>query len=293
MPSLAETPSATEQYRDATNLNARIALHARFSTNPYSWQRWVWDQLDLSPDSHILELGCGPGDLWVENQDRAPLASRPLPANPPSGKGPGPINAANANGAPAGWRITLTDLSPGMVQQTRHNLGRFQQCFRLAVTDALALPFPSTAFDAVIANHMLYHVPDRPQALHEIRRVLRPRGRLYATTVGLGHLRELRELILCVAPKVNPDSLAEVNPFTLESGGEQLDPYFAHVTMKRYEDNLRVTAAEPLVAYILSAPTWAEAIGDRADQLEQAVRTRLAADGVIHVTKDSGLFIAW
>jgi SAM-dependent methyltransferase len=265
MPNLAESPSATEQYCDAANLNARIALHAHFSTNPYSWQRWVWDQLDLPPGNHILELGCGPGDLWVENQDRTPTE----------------------------WYITLSDLSPGMVQQAQCNLGPLPARFRPAVADAVALPFPTAAFDTIIANHMLYHVPDRRQALHEIRRVLRSRGRLYATTVGLGHLRELRELILRVAPEVDPDSLAEINPFTLESGGEQLAPYFAHVTVRRYEDNLRVTAAEPLVAYILSAPIWAEAIGDRVDRLEQEVRAQLAADGVIYVTKDSGLFIAW
>ena len=57
----------TKQYRNASNLNARIRLHARFSSNQYGWMPWVFDQLDLSPDSHILELGCGSGDLWLEN----------------------------------------------------------------------------------------------------------------------------------------------------------------------------------------------------------------------------------
>jgi SAM-dependent methyltransferase len=42
----------------------------------------------------------------------------------------------------------------------------------------------SGAFDAVIANHMLYHVPDRARALTEIRRVLRPGGRLVIGDLG-------------------------------------------------------------------------------------------------------------
>jgi hypothetical protein len=30
----------TRQYKDESNLNARIQLHARFSTNKYGWHRW-------------------------------------------------------------------------------------------------------------------------------------------------------------------------------------------------------------------------------------------------------------
>jgi SAM-dependent methyltransferase len=278
MPSLAERPRVTEQYRDASNLNARIALHDRFSTNPYGWQRWVWDQLDLPAGSRVLELGCGPGNLWAENLDRAPSAWEKFPS---------------ADAAPAGRRITLTDLSPGMVQQARHNLGRFQEHFYLVVADALTLPFPTAAFDIAIANHMLYHVPDRSQALHEIRRVLRPGGRLYATTAGQKHLRELEEMVLALVPEIAPDRLRIDNPFTLESGGDQLATCFAHVTVRRYEDSLRVTAAEPLVAYILSAQTWAPFVRDKADRLTRLVQEHLAADGLVRVTKDSGLFIAW
>jgi hypothetical protein len=33
-----------EQYKTAANLGARIALHRRFSANPYGWQHWVFDQ---------------------------------------------------------------------------------------------------------------------------------------------------------------------------------------------------------------------------------------------------------
>ena len=62
----------TEQYRDASNLNARIALHVRFATKTYGWHRWIFDQFALSPHAHILELGCGTGCLWLQNLDRTP-----------------------------------------------------------------------------------------------------------------------------------------------------------------------------------------------------------------------------
>ncbi len=61
-----------QQYQTAANLNARIDLRRRFSANPYPWHRWVFDQLALPADARILELGCGPADLWRENADRIP-----------------------------------------------------------------------------------------------------------------------------------------------------------------------------------------------------------------------------
>ena len=60
------------------------------------------------------------------------------------------------------------------------------------MADIRDLPFEDESFDGVVANHMLYHVPDRPQALAEIRRVLRSAGRVFATTNGGDHLQEIK-----------------------------------------------------------------------------------------------------
>src|SRR5215211_3214488 len=60
------------QYRDASNLNARIALHEQFSTNSHSLPLWLFDQLELPDDARILEIGCGSGNLWAENTKRIP-----------------------------------------------------------------------------------------------------------------------------------------------------------------------------------------------------------------------------
>ncbi|MFE0193449.1 SAM-dependent methyltransferase [Streptomyces sp. NPDC058989] len=47
--------------------------------------------------------------------------------------------------------------------------------------DAMELPFPDDSFDAAVAIESIFHMPDRGRVLSEIRRVLRPGGRLVLT----------------------------------------------------------------------------------------------------------------
>jgi SAM-dependent methyltransferase len=250
------------QYRETSNLDARLALHERYSTNRYGWHRWVFDQLSLPPGCTILELGCGPAYLWQENADRTP----------------------------AGWTVTLSDASIGMVAAALQALDPRPGCFRYAVVDAQAIPFPGARFDAVIANHMLYHVPDRERALSEIRRVLRPGGRLYASTVGQGHMRELDEMLNAAQPGLRPPATGVAASFLLENGGAQLAPWFASAHLVRYEDGLLVDDPEPLVAYARSMPGVPSHLG-ALDRFSQLVAHEIAVNGAIRITKDSGLFI--
>lgn len=255
------------QYRDAANLNARIELHRRFSVNRYGWQRWLFDHLDLPFAAHILELGCGPGDLWRENLHRLPRH----------------------------WHIVLSDLSPGMVAQARAALtaAGLAPLPHFAVADAQTIPHPPSTFDAVVANHMLYHVPDRPKALAEIRRVLKPGGKLYAATVGAGHLAELHDLAAAAGLQPNPQETSD-RLFGLQNGAQQLAPWFAEIQRHDYDDALVVTEAEPLIAYVRASEPWYALAADEEaiERFADLVRQRLAAAGAIPIAKSSGLFVA-
>ena len=59
------------------------------------------------------------------------------------------------------------------------------------LADVRELPFPDGAFDAVMCNWMLYHVPDRARAIRELARVLGPGGRLVGCHNRRGHLAEV------------------------------------------------------------------------------------------------------
>ena len=58
----------------------------------------------------------------------------------------------------------------------------------------MSIPFADASFDAIIAMHMLYHVPDPAAAIAQMHRVLKPGGILAVTTNGAGNLRRMHEL---------------------------------------------------------------------------------------------------
>ncbi len=264
----------TEQYRNAANLDARIALHARFSTNRQNWYRWLFDHFALPDEARVLELGCGSAKLWRENLERVPQ----------------------------GWDVTLTDASPGMLEEAESYLKNELNTFSYGVVDAQAIPFDDASFDAVIAVHMLHHVPDQHRALAEIRRVLRPGGRFYASTNGRTHMQEIGDLAAHFAEGETLEHIRAAHTagrFRLEDGIEMLSAHFSDVTLHRRESSLEVTEAEPLLAFILSA-TAAAQLRERptATQIEkfrafkQHIKGRIAAEGAVRITQASGLFEA-
>jgi ubiquinone/menaquinone biosynthesis C-methylase UbiE len=99
----------------------------------------------------VLEIGPGPGGLAVE------LARRH-----------------------AGLRLTGLDIDPAMVERAAVRARREALDERLAfvVGDVAALPFPDASFDLVTSSFSVHHWPDAAAGFAEIRRVLRPGGRV-------------------------------------------------------------------------------------------------------------------
>ena len=241
-----------EQYATDANLQARISLHARFTTAREPWPRWLFDRIALPPGARVLDVGCGPAAIWQDNLDRLePTLS-----------------------------LTLADFSAGMVEAARAVLGDRAE---YAVADVQALPFADGSFDVVLANHMLYHVPDRPTALAEIARVLVPGGSFHAATNGRGHMRQLHELVGqgWEFPQHTVD-------FGLETGPAQLEPFFVDVRVERHEDELPVTDAEPAVAYVASSSSFR---GD-LEPVRAAIEAAVARDGVFRIEKSQGVIHA-
>jgi len=255
-----------EQYRDGRHLRSRISLHENYSTNPRGWHLWVFDQFDLPPSAAILEVGCGPGRLWSQNLERIP----------------------------DGWRLILSDLSPGMIGEARFGLGDLTNCSYVSF-DISHPPLTGGSFDAIIANHMLYHVPDVRHALAILHRLLKPGGTLYATTNGRTHLQEMAGFV----SRARGDQALEgddvfqrgLASFTLQSGREQLLANFVDVEQRSYPDSLEVDDADAIIRFIESSLIFAlPATG--LTRLREHLREEIESLGTITITKESGIFIA-
>lgn len=252
-----------EQYADAGNLGARIALHEGYTTAPEPWWPWVFDRVHAAADAagapadaDVLEVGCGRGDLWVEN----------------------------AGAVPDGWSVLATDFSAGMLAEFAETTAPADLTpGATGRAAAEALPLPDDHFDVVVANHMLYHV-DRERALPELRRVLRPGGRLVATTNGEDNLSELRALLDAAGAEWTPST----GDFSLQNAPDQLRAAFDAVERRGFDGGLRVPDLEPLVAYAGSLPGMDERRVERFAELAAAELD----DGPLVVEKEQGALVA-
>jgi len=255
-----------EQYKTPSNLAARADLHRRFSVMPGSWFAWVFDQIALQPGERVLEVGGGPGWLWRANQARLP----------------------------AGAQVCFSDFTLGMLRAARASLGGVSG-FGFANADAQHLPVAAGSFDLLLANQMLYHVPDLSQAVAEMARALRTGGRLCAATNGAGHMAEYYALVHAYDSRYpEPARAAEMLKYRLENAADWLAPAFTRVEVRRRPDTLWVTDADALVDYALSTSAAVQLAGSHwASGLRAFFQTQVDKGGGIRITKDMGVVLAF
>lgn len=246
------------QYRDTARLAARGRLHAKYSR--IDWFAWVAERLDLPPGARVLDLGCGAGWFW-------------------SGR----------LGAGLDVELTLCDLSAGMVRAALANLdGAAGAC--ALVADASALPLQEGAFDAVVAMHMLYHLPDPEAGLSEIARVLKPGGRVFVTTNGADSLRRLHRLAAAAYPAPDSDPAAQV--FGIAQAEAALRERFSGVATQRCLDVLDCSDPKDVRDYLLSLPAADAATADQRAALDRLIAEAFArGGGRLRLEKESGLIV--
>jgi SAM-dependent methyltransferase len=138
-----------------------------------------------------------------------------------------------------GLEVHAIDISPRMVELTR-NRGVDAQ-----VADIEALPFGDAEFDCVFAGWVLYHAPDLDRAIAECARVLRPGGRLVATTIGEDNLSEVWDLF------EDGERRASVS-FNRITGAELLRRRFARVEQRDVDSTLVFPDVESIRAFVAS-----------------------------------------
>lgn len=110
--------------------------------------------------------------------------------------------------------------------------------FAVAEADALRLPFPDDAFDAVVCSEVLEHLPDYEGAVDELARVLRPGGRLGVSVPRYGPERVCwalsEEYHQVEGGHVRIFSRATVKKAVESRGLDLVDRHFAHALHSPY-----------------------------------------------------------
>jgi len=181
-----------------------------------------------------------------------------------------------------------------MLQETRENLAG-SRIFEFRKVDAndKPLPFTDASFDTVIANHMLSLVSDRQGLFSEIRRILKPNGQLYASTVGRKqHFKEMGTLLGEFDPALASWWKKPVDPFNLENGADQLASCFTDISLNRHEDALEVPEFEPIVDYIVKCLSGYTILSeDRLDALKKLVKQKVNLKAVFFIFQKTRVFL--
>jgi ubiquinone/menaquinone biosynthesis C-methylase UbiE len=131
--------------------NAKFVIQTRAATD------LVVRGAEVGPGMKVLDLACGTGEPALS------LAK-----------------AVGANG-----RVVATDLVPEMLEFARQNaVSRGLNNIEFRMADAEALPFADGEFDRVTCRFGIMFFPDVPKAMSEIRRVLKPGGRICFAVFG-------------------------------------------------------------------------------------------------------------
>jgi len=253
-----------QQYSDDKNLSVRIKFHKKHSINKQGFNNWLWEKYVFFDNCRILELGCGNGAQWENKIDNLP----------------------------DGCNIILSDFSNGMVNIVKEKYEKYKP-FSFRQIDIQNIDFPSETFDIVIANHMLYHIPDLTKALSEVKRVLKTNGKFYSTTNGnKGIIPFLHE----VFKRFEPDKKAFTQQlsFELQNGYKILSEHFSDVKRFDYEDSLSVTETQDLMDYIKSSMgvLTENHSKQNLDDLFIHFENIRVSEGAINIPKEVGLFIS-
>lgn len=268
--------SISAQYKNSKNIDVRIRLHQQYSNNPFGWYPWIYKHITPRSGDSILELGCGNGQLWVENVSN-------LPSN---------------------CKIILSDVSKGMLRQAKSNLehlnvastesldiATWKSMFDYQCFDCSHIPYEDCSFDLVIANHVLFYVKDLDQALSEIKRVLKPNGMFCCTTYGQSHMKEIDQLVKEFDPRIALSDIKLYDIFGLEQGTIPLGNQFSNIQRMDYEDDLTVTNASDLMEYIYSCHgNQMTYLKGRFAEFESFIQKKVGKRG-LNITKNAGMFL--
>ena len=247
-----------KQYANDKNLATRINLHEKYSVNKQGFGNWIHKHYVFKPGMKILELGCGNGSMWPEMIELLP----------------------------DGCELILSDFSKGMLDAAKMRIGEHPGLSYREI-NIMDIPYEMNSMDVVIANMMLYHVPDINRALMEVRRILKPGGSFYCATYGENSIMKwLNDLFSGFDIDIRMNTA-----FTLQNGGDMVLKCFNCVERYDYPDAFEITDTDDLVNYVLSMTAMVNLSKLPREKVHGVLKAQMK-NGVIFIPKEYGMFIS-
>ncbi|HYD00854.1 MAG TPA: methyltransferase domain-containing protein [Phycisphaerales bacterium] len=220
---------------------------------PYA--RDIVARVAVKPGERILELACGTG-----------IVTRKL-----------------ADAMPSDATLLASDLNPAMLQVARERLADAKGV-TFNIIDGCSIPLPNQTVDALVCQYGVMFFPDKPAAMREARRVLKPGGRyIFNVWDAIEHnpvAKTVDEVLTALVPG-NPPKFLHQGPFSWHDRAEiertVRDAGFQHVHIETLEfPSEAPTAAQAAEAWIDGTPLK-PALAERGITDTADVRARVAA----------------
>ena len=224
MPTSKRAEAIRRCYATDRNLRIHDETHEKYGVPQQDFVGWTLQMMDWRGDETLLDIGTGRGAYYARLREKQPHIG-----------------------------YYALDLSRHML------VNHPAAASRLTLSDAAQLPYADGCFDVVMANHVLYYLADIDAGLREIKRVLKPGGRLLATTNSNQSLPELQVLIRRAIVLLSGDGTQRIHPptlpsdpFALENGTRMLAQHFYAVVRHDLPGRLVFEELDPALEYIES-----------------------------------------
>ncbi len=212
------------QYRDDSNLNARIEIHSRFTPPEYNMWQILWNYFDLKSGNKVLDAGCGNGRFW---------------------------GSVWAN-IPPNVSLTLLDTSPGLLEIANNNLKDTSLNFDTVKGCLGALEFADASFDVVSCQYVMHLVENVQSAVRDLHRVLKPAGYAVITCIEKRNMGRIGQVADLVYPKLRMEEYF-VSLSVADQVVEEAKLVFSDVVVEDYDCTMKVDDLDMLLGYARSS----------------------------------------
>lgn len=235
------------------------------SDEPRGWSRWVFEQANIRPGEHILDAGCGWGNLWRYNEERY------VPD----------------------MQVTLVDYHNTYADDLEEYV-RDKTQFRFMWGDLNVLDYPQK-YDCIFFNHVVLYMKNPSETYARLKTYLNPGGRMIATWGGLLLVDNLVTL-LCEQDskeqkKIKTHYMELKNE--LERREKELSQVFNEVRLYKYPAVLHFESAKEMVDYLEPfAKKLGVNISDGMPSFERFLETKFIGAGEeFHIVRDGYLYV--